>query len=504
MSGFTSPIPERIPRLAIADRGGDTSETRARLAAAMFRFACLIASAWVLAYILIRSVQPYPLDAFEEYQIQKAIRWTEGVSLYGKPGTEILPEAYPPLYFWSLGLWLRCFGESFVAARLLSLVAIMGIVGCGWWGLRDSIDRRVAWLAFLTVFLSFHSLTAKFYEVSKPDTMLTMFLALAIVTGEHRSWPEALVSSAAMLLASLTKQNAPLFLVPLCLAHGLSGRWRWAFGWAAAMSALIAASYWLMNVFWHGQFFHWVFVWTAGHGVDAWGGTVRTLQAIVVRGPVLLAVVAAAVVWRPRCRWTWCLIVALGVAAMGMSKAGGRENHLLPVAFIGASVAGRWTSSVWLNRDRKVHGPFLCWSVLAALAVTTWLGLPTGRDFRWIAKRAREADGWVASVRRIEGSVAVSHHQLLAQRAGAECFFSDLILEFPGLIVPATVQQRISDQEFDYLVLEADPAHSPTPGWADVISENYLPSGELDFENRSDVLPRRLYVARRIAPYNER
>jgi hypothetical protein len=141
---------------------------------------------------------------------------------------------------------------------------------------------------------------------------------------------------------------------------------------------------------------------------------------------------------------------------------------------------------------------------VAALAVTIWLALPAGRDFRWLAKRAGEAKDWVAAVRHIDGSVAVSHHLLLARRAGAECFFSDLILEFPGLVVPTEVHDRISNQEFDYLVLNADPAHSPTPGWLDVISNNYLPAGELEFMNRSDVLPRRLYVARRRAPYNDK
>jgi len=199
-------------------RDARIADTGERLARLIFWIGICATCGWVLVYILYRSVQSYPLDAFEEYQIHKAIRWTQGASLYGDPGAEILPEAYPPLYFWSLGLWLRCFGESFVAARFLSLAALLGIVACGWWSLRDATDRRVAGLTFLTALMCFHPLTAKFYEVSKPDTMLTLFLALAIVTGEHRSWTEVLVSSAAMLLASLTKQNAPLFLVPLCLS----------------------------------------------------------------------------------------------------------------------------------------------------------------------------------------------------------------------------------------------------------------------------------------------
>ena len=258
-----------------------------------------------------------------------------------------------------------------------------------------------------------------------------------------------------------------------------------------------------MNVITNGHFFHWVFVWTAGHGVDTWKGIGCTLQAILYRGPVLLAAVAAVIFGRPRCRWTWCLIVALGVAVMGMSKAGGRENHLLPAAFIGAIITGRWAATIWSNQNREHYGPVWRWAVLAVLAVTICMGFPTGRDFRWIAKRARETDGWVTAVQRIEGSVAVSHHQLLARRAGAECFFSDLILEFPGLVVPAPVHQRISNQEYDYLVLEANPSRSHTPGWSELIEKNYLSVGDLDFANVSDVLPRRVFVARSRIEYDK-
>ena len=125
------------------------------------------------------------------------------------------------------------------------------------------------------------------------------------------------------------------------------------------------------------------------------------------------------------------------------------------------------------------------------------------RDFRWIHRRAEETDDWVQAVRRLDGRVAVSHHLLLARRAGAQCFFSDLILQFPGLVVPSAVRAQIKSQAFDYLVLAADPRKSPTPEWASLISEYYESAGELDFSNRSDVLPRRVYKARRVLPYNE-
>jgi hypothetical protein len=501
---ITSSIPERVSRLTLAIDRTEASEIRTRVAFAILCATCGIVSGWILTYIFLRSVQPYPLDAFEEYQIQRAAGWMRGATLYGEPDVQILPEAYPPLYFWVLGPWLRVFGESFIAARLLSLAALAGIVGCGWCALRNASAPRVARLVFVTILLSFHPMTAKFFEVAKPDTMLTLFLTLAIVAGEHRSRTEVLVSSGALLLASLTKQNAPLFLVPLCLAHGLAGRWRWAVGWGAAMAALIGASYWLMDVYWQGQFFHWVFAWTAGHGADVWNGIARTIYAVAFRGPLVPALVAGSLVLRPRCHWTWCLIAALGVAAMGMSKTGGRENHLLPAAVFAAVLCARELAAIWTMEFRLSSPAISRGIVVAILLLAAWLGLPTGREFRWLAKRAREADDWVAAVQRIDGSVAVSHHHLLARRAGADCFFSDLILEFPGLVVPTEVRRRISDQEFDYLVLETCPSRSPTPGWGDVILKNYLPSAPLDFENRSDVLPRRLYIARRLAPYDER
>jgi hypothetical protein len=132
-----------------------------------------------------------------------------------------------------------------------------------------------------------------------------------------------------------------------------------------------------------------------------------------------------------------------------------------------------------------------------------WPSDPSSADFRWVGKRREEIRAWTDAVLQLDGSVAVSHHFLLAREAGAESFFSDLVLEFPGLTVPAPVHERISRQEFDYLLLAANPERSPTLRWRELISDNYTPVGDLKFHNRSDVLPKRLYMARRLASYNE-
>jgi hypothetical protein len=126
-------------------------------------------------------------------------------------------------------------------------------------------------------------------------------------------------------------------------------------------------------------------------------------------------------------------------------------------------------------------------------------GLPWRRDFRWLWRRAQETQEWVQAVRRLNGRVAVGHHRVLARQAGAGCFFSDLILEFPGLVVPAGVRERMAGKHFDYLILGTDPATSPTPGWHDLVTAHYVAAGELACPNRSGVLPRRLYIAGRLA-----
>ena len=71
----------------------------------------VVSCAWVAAFILLRSVQPYPLDAFEEYEMHKSMRWADGAPLYGAPTREPFPEAYPPLYFLLLGSWQRLVGH---------------------------------------------------------------------------------------------------------------------------------------------------------------------------------------------------------------------------------------------------------------------------------------------------------------------------------------------------------------------------------------------------------
>jgi hypothetical protein len=452
--------------------------------------------AWLAGYILFRSFQTHPLDAFEEYELQRASRWLEGIPLYGSPEAEAFPEAYPPLYFWVLAGWTRVVGESWFALRSLSLLALAGVIFAMCWAQRELVERRLARLISITVLLTLHALTGKWFEVGKPDTLLAMFLAIGIVTGEHRSWREAAVSTLALWLASLTKQNAPLFVLPLAAAHLKAGRWRWAVGWGAAMSLFVGGSYALLDWSSAGQFFHWVFVWTARHSTDVSGGAERLWQALVTRGPILLVVLGVSFMSNWRCRWTWCLVTALGVALLGMSKQGGLENHLLPTAFIGAVIAGRWIGELW---SKATVSNVWRWrlAALPALALAVWPGLPRASDFRWIAKRAREAEEWTEAVRRLPGRVAVSHHMLLARQAGAECPFSDLILKFPGLVVSSTVGDEISSQRFDYLVLAADPEKSSTPGWSELVSAHYTPCGELDCPDRSGVLPRRLYVARR-------
>jgi len=471
-----------------------------RNAVQIFWMGSVAACVWILGYIFFRSVQPYPLDAFEEYELHKVIRWQQGAPLYGSVETEVLPEAYPPLHFWLLRPLVSCFGTSFVPLRLLSMLAFAGTVAAGYWSFRDANDswRNIARIAALTLFLSFHALVGKWFELGKPDMLLTMFLAWAVVAGGHRTWAEVLLSSVAIWLASLTKQNAPLFVLPLGAAHFLAGRKRWAIGWATAMSLLIGTSYWVLDRVWNGAFFHWVFVWTASHGIDWPNGLARTTNSVLQRGPLLIVVLTFSLVVRPKCRWTWCLAAAILVAVMGMAKSGGRENHLLPAAFIAACVAARWGTELGCQSARATG--VLAWRpiLIVIIAGTIVLGLPNARDYRWVGKRSRELADWTAAVSQIDGSVAVGHNFLLAHQAGAECFFSDLILEFPGLAVPPSVRARIETERFDYLILGADPKRSPTAGWSELIAEHYEPAGDLDFTNRSNVLPNALYQARRL------
>lgn len=445
----------------------------------------------IAAFIAYRSVQQYPLDAFEEYEIHKAVRWSQGAALYGTAQSELLPEAYPPLYFCLLRVFQTGLGDTFLASRAMSLVATAGVIACGFCWLRGTGSNGIGRLAFLTAFLSFDGLVARCFDVGKPDMLFGSLLALTLVTARHRNAAEAIACSVGLYLACLTKQNGVLFLVPIALWHFVEGRRIWAIGWGAGIASAIAISYLALEWYTEGNFLRWVFYWTAGHGVDFAGGLSQFARTVSLHAPALWIFGFGAMAFRPRNICTWCLFVAIVVAIMGLSKAGGRDNHLLPLAFAGALIVGEWSAELWShNRVR--------WVLVAALWLVMIPGLPGRRDFRWIGKRAAETTAWVDAVRNLDGRVAVSHHWLLARRADADCFFSDLILQFRGLVIPDAIAQSIERQEYDYLILCESPERVRTPGWRDLIERNYCETGSLPFQNISQVLPDRVYRSRRL------
>jgi hypothetical protein len=457
----------------------------------------LVLAGWVGVYVMRRAAADYGLDAFEEYELTKAARWLRGEPLYTDPNDEPFPTAYPPLHYWLLALCLKWGGMSFVVGRIPSLAATAATIAVGAAAVRRGSGTWLGPWLFAALFLSMHVLTGKWFELCKNDSLLVALLAVAMAAGEHRTWSEVVASSSALWLASLTKQNAPLFVLPLLAAHVLNGRWRWGVAWAGGMTVFIGLSYAALAAASHGAFWHWVFGWPAAHGVSPVAGLARVWTAVWRHGWGILPAAIVALVLRPRDRWTWVLLVSLAVAWMGMSKRGGIPNHLYPAALAAAVVLSR--DLAWLWHWAAARRTPVLWKSLAALGLVTitWPGMPRRRDFRWIERRQAEAVAWRDAVRKLPGRVLVAHHALLAAQAGAQVCFSDQIWQFPGLVLPQTARRALSEGEFDWLVLGPDPTDSRVPGWADLVTRRYGFAGALDAPFISGVLPARLYFLKR-------
>ncbi len=484
---------------------------------------------WSAAYIVLRVLQPYALDGFEEYELQKSWRWWQGAALYGPLGVELQPTAYPPLHYWLLGLWLGLFGPTLLAARLFSLLALAlaALLGCAWllrWtgGRADPVGER--WrelIAFALLLLALHPVCGKWYELCKSDSLLVLLVAGAMVSGEHRTWRHALVSTVALVLAVLTKQNAVAFVLPLAVAHWLQGRRLWALAWPTATLALIGGCYLALQLGTGGWFFHWVLLWPAQHGMDLRAGLERLARSLFDRNGLLLVAVAAVSLLRmPRSHWTWSLLCAFGIAWLGLSKYGGVANHLYPAVWLTALLGAYWFGHAWrwaLQRER--------WGWQVAIAATLLLaavpGLPQPRQFDWLAERTAEWRSWLDAASTLQGPVAdcnfkllgsivldlervkrpyepaaVLHHFQLARQSRTGCPFSDQIMQFQGLVLPERVRELIASGKYKYLVLSTDPSRSPTPGWPELLMRYYRSAGQLVFDNRSKLLPEELYVRR--------
>ena len=343
-------------------------EEGARIMLIMF---LAVAMAITLAHVSMALFHQYPLDYGEAPLVDQAMRLAAGENTY-RADISVPPYTisnYPPLYPLSITPFVKLFGPSFWAGRVISvlcaLASAMFLSRIIYAGTQDRMAAAVTAL----LFLSFP------YVVGWSKLLRVDMLALALSTAGlyvARRWPSTwrgLVVSALLLVGAIyTRQSYGL------AAPAAAFFWLWtqdrrqALRLAVLVGGMGLILFLALNVLTGGGFFfHIVTANVNEFDIQRLGRHVSELLTTV---PILLVMGGVFLFLGPRRTNNWALVVpyliGAGLSGATIGKIGSNANYLLELCAALSLVAG--TFLVW-SRER----PWVRSALLVFLALQTGL-----------------------------------------------------------------------------------------------------------------------------------
>jgi len=333
-------------------------------------FLC-VAVAIFFVHAALAVFHPYPLDYGEAPLVDQAMRLAAGQNIY-RPDISSPPYTianYPPLYVLSLAPFVKLFGPSFLAGRLISILCALASAAflalIVYTPSRDRVAAVTTGLLFLAVP----------YVVGWSSLLRIDLLALALSTAGlyvAARWPttrRGLVVSALLLVAAIYTRQSYALAAPLAAFV-----WLWthdrrqALRLAALVGGLSLLLFLVLNILTRGGFYFNIVTANVNEfDIERVQQKWRELREAV---PILLVLGGAFLFLAPRRVRTWPLLapylVGACLSAVTIGKIGSNINYLLELSVALSLVAGAFV--VW-SRER----PWLRAGLLVLLAIQTGL-----------------------------------------------------------------------------------------------------------------------------------
>lgn len=140
----------------------------------------------------------------------------------------VTADIHPPTYYFLLFGWMRVFGSSILATRILSMLLGIGILINIYLLTRELLGQASALLA--SFFVAVFPFQIQFATEIRMYTLLTFFLTLAtlaFVKAMHSpGWKWWVIFSLAAALAQYTQNLAAFYLIPLALTGLFKRDWK--------------------------------------------------------------------------------------------------------------------------------------------------------------------------------------------------------------------------------------------------------------------------------------
>lgn len=226
----------------------------ARLARVVLWAVALSAILTFLGLAVWRLGYPLELDYIEGVMMDHVVRLAAGRPIYVAPTLEFITLAYMPGFATLSSLLVRVVGAHFWVPRLVSLLAMTGLITLVILTVRAETRRWTWGVAGAAILTMSYGVTGGHYDVGRPDSLM-LFLAVAgLVTLRFTTSVRGAVAAALLLTAAFfTKQHAVWFGIA-GLAHlAVNDRARLR-PFAATLIAGCAGGYLLLSL-WLGPWF---------------------------------------------------------------------------------------------------------------------------------------------------------------------------------------------------------------------------------------------------------
>ena len=163
----------------------------------------------------------------------------------------VTADIHPPTYYFLLDGWINVFGNSILAARILSLLLGVGILIIIVFLTKELLGETAALLAGLIFAIA--PFQIQFATEIRMYALLTLFLTLAtfaFIKGMRtRSWAWWMLFALSAVLAQYTQNLAAFYLIPLALTSLFKRDWKLVRSTAAAgLGAVILYIPWLVHL----------------------------------------------------------------------------------------------------------------------------------------------------------------------------------------------------------------------------------------------------------------
>jgi Dolichyl-phosphate-mannose-protein mannosyltransferase len=391
----------------------------------------------VYLYVALRRLgYPFELEWLEGGEVEIVSRVVHGQGIYVAPTLHYVPYPYPPLFIWVSAAFAKVLGVGFLAPRLVSFLASLGVLALLWDAVRRETGDPVAGLVAAGLFAATYQASGAYFDLARVDSLfLVLLLAAIAVARRAQTWRGGTLVGLLLFLSFFTKQTALIAAVPV-LVYLVVSRRRVGLAGAVTLAALLAISTAALDHATHGWYVYYVFQELPSQGINA-----RAIETFIPKSllrptgwAVVVGLAGLVVGWRTQwagaaagvdggagstTRWPFWIFAGAGLVGaswLSLVHAGGSFDVLMPSYAAVAIFAGLGYDALFRSDPR--HQALL--GTLLAVAILVQLAQLDRGSLHEIPSGESTAAGhhFIALVASLPGQVIVADHPWYDTMAG--------------------------------------------------------------------------------------